>query len=323
MRAALVAFAEKNGGVVTRSRALTLARRHVIDDAVAAGAFVRMFPSTYVLADRAGERRVQQHAALAFVPGSSLSHLDGLDRWDLLPAAPFRLEPLSLDDLGAGEPIRLTSPASQSEVDAAGLRVTRRTWFSGEPPLVRVRDRTRVVALEQAVVESWPLLPPLHRRAPLIVALRERRTTAARLRRTLDLQPKTSGARDIRQMIELVAAGCHSELELWGHRHVFADRRLPRSRRQVPVELPSGRVYLDRYYDEEMVDVELDGAAYHGTPGQRERDLRRDAALARMGILVVRYSHLRLHRDPQLVISEVAQILRTRRQQLDLCRRTG
>jgi hypothetical protein len=45
----------------------------------------------------------------------------------------------------------------------------------------------------------------------------------------------------------MVAAGCHSELELWGHAKVMSDERLPRSRAQVRVVLPSGVVYLDRY----------------------------------------------------------------------------
>lgn len=65
-----------------------------------------------------------------------------------------------------------------------------------------------------------------------------------------------------------------------------------------------------------MVNVELDGAAYHGAPGQRERDLRRDTALAALGYLTVRFSHLRLHADPDGVIAELLAILAMRRAQL-------
>jgi very-short-patch-repair endonuclease len=316
VRRDLVALAARQGGVLTRDAALQIGPRHVIDDAVAAGVFVRLFPSTYVLADVAGDRRVQQRAALAFVPGTALSHLDALDRWGLLPAETFRLGPLPLGRLREGEPIRLTAPAAQGEVDTAGLRVTRRIWFRLDAPMARRREGTPLVRLEQAVVESWSLLPSLDRRTPLIVALRDRRTRAERLLSVLDVQPKTTGARELRTMIALVSGGCHSELELWGHQNIFTDRRLPASRRQVAVDTPTGRVYLDRYYDEEMVDVEMDGAAYHGAPGQRERDLRRDAALARLGILAVRYSHPRLHRQPEQVITELAATLRTRRDQL-------
>ncbi|HEX3866735.1 MAG TPA: DUF559 domain-containing protein [Gemmatimonadaceae bacterium] len=73
---------------------------------------------------------------------------------------------------------------------------------------------------------------------------------------------------------------------------------------------------LDRSFEAELVAVELDGAAYHGAPGQRERDLRRDAALARLGWLTVRYSHPRLHGDAGGVIEELADILARRRKQL-------
>ncbi|HET7310840.1 MAG TPA: DUF559 domain-containing protein [Mycobacteriales bacterium] len=323
MRADLVKAATLRGGVLTRAMALQIDGKHVIDDALAAGVFVRLFPSTYVLAELAANRRVQQRAGLAFVGRSALSHLDGLDRWGLLPNENYQLRALPIGEPRTGEPIRLTAGRRQCEVDAPGLPVTRRSWFEPEPPMVRRREGVPLVRLEQAIVESWPLLPPLDKRMPLIVALRERKTTAARLLSVLALQPRTAGARELRTMIELVAGGCHSELELWGHRQVFTSHRLPRSRPQVPVELPTGRIYLDRYYEEEMVDVEMDGAAYHGAPGQRERDLRRDAALARLGILVVRYSHQRLHGHPERVIDELVETLRIRREQLRGWSRAG
>ena len=120
----------------------------------------------------------------------------------------------------------------------------------------------------------------------------------------------------MRDTFDLIAAGCHSPLELWGHQNVFTDRRLPPSRCQVRVVLPGGVVYLDRLYEAELVNVELDGAAYHGEKGQRERDLRRDAALAALGYLTVRFSHLRLHADSAGCIAELLTILAMRRSQL-------
>jgi very-short-patch-repair endonuclease len=64
--------------------------------------------------------------------------------------------------------------------------------------------------------------------------------------------------------------------------------------------------------------VELDGAAYHGEPGQRERDIRRDAAVATFGIQTVRFSHPRIFGDPDGVRAEVLAILAVRRRQLGL-----
>lgn len=125
----------------------------------------------------------------------------------------------------------------------------------------------------------------------------------------------------MRRLVDLVAGGCHSELELWGHDQVFSDPRLPPSYRQHTIQLAGRPVYLDRYFPAERVDVELDGAAWHGHPGQRERDLRRDAALSALGILVVRYSYRRMFGEPELVVEELRAILARRRD--DVSSRAG
>ncbi|MFK3979186.1 DUF559 domain-containing protein [Micromonospora sp. NPDC050397] len=68
-------------------------------------------------------------------------------------------------------------------------------------------------------------------------------------------------------------------------------------------------MYLDVYAERERVAFELDGAATHGDPRQREIDLRRDALLATVGILVVRFSHRRLLHETTEVRREVVAIL--------------
>ncbi|WP_229401740.1 DUF559 domain-containing protein [Micromonospora okii] len=72
-------------------------------------------------------------------------------------------------------------------------------------------------------------------------------------------------------------------------------------------------MYLDAYAERERVDFELDGATAHGDPWQREVDLRRDALLATRGILVVRFAHRRLVREPERVREEALAILANRR----------
>jgi hypothetical protein len=73
-----------------------------------------------------------------------------------------------------------------------------------------------------------------------------------------------------------------------------------------PVRLGDRTVYLDVDAERERVGFELDGAAFHGDPEQREADLCRDAALAALGIQVVRFSHRRLVREPGAVRREGA-----------------
>jgi very-short-patch-repair endonuclease len=105
-------------------------------------------------------------------------------------------------------------------------------------------------------------------------------------------------------------------LEVWGYLSVFLDPSLPQSRGQVPVKIGSYQGYLDRLFELELVNVELDGRKYHSCVQDRERDIRRDALLSTQGLLVVRYSHDRIVREPAAVVAELGEILITRRRQL-------
>jgi very-short-patch-repair endonuclease len=83
-------------------------------------------------------------------------------------------------------------------------------------------------------------------------------------------------------------------------------------RYRVPVRADGRGYVLDLYAQREKVNFELDGAAFHGSQAQRENDLRRDAALAMLGILVVRFSFTRLTGEPETVRQEALTILRAR-----------
>jgi very-short-patch-repair endonuclease len=305
MREVLLAWAAAHGGVITRASAVRIAPAHVIDDAVRAGALTVIFPGTYALPELAADLSCRRSASVAYT-GGALSHLDALDVWGLLPG------PVT----SQSRPIHVAVDAARGPVRARGLVVHRRRGLGGPSLPVQTRSGLSVVAVEQAIVDSWHLLAAAERRSPIITAMRDRRTTAARLIGCLDAIPRVAGVRAMRELTALVAAGCHSELEIWGHAGVFDDPRLPAASLQFPVRLPSGLVYLDRWYHRERVDAELDGAAFHGSPGQRERDLRRDAELAALGILVVRFTHRRLHRAPEAARDDLRRVLDMRRRQL-------
>ena len=63
------------------------------------------------------------------------------------------------------------------------------------------------------------------------------------------------------------------------------------------------------------VAVELDGAAFHGSAAARERDTRRDVALAALGWVVLRFSYQRLTTDPEGCRREIAAVCAARQQQ--------
>lgn len=175
-----------------------------------------------------------------------------------------------------------------------------------------IRGNLRVVRIERALVEAWPLLAPAERPESVIGAVNQRLTTPDRIGVALMALPRLSGRAELRVLLDRLAAGCRSALEIWGHDHVFTGPGMPRFQRQVRIQVANRTMYLDVYAERERVAFELDGAATHGDPRQREIDLRRDALLATVGIMVVRFSHRRLVHDTAQVRREIIAILATR-----------
>jgi hypothetical protein len=115
-------------------------------------------------------------------------------------------------------------------------------------------------------------------------------------------------------LLNLVASGCESELEIWGVTTVLpGPPAVPAWVQQHDVRLGDGRrVRLDAAYPDARVAVELDGAAFHGSREARERDLRRDTALAALGWVVLRFSYARLMADPEGCRREIEAVVRAR-----------
>jgi len=282
------------GGVILRAESGV--PDHVLDYALRAGHLVRLHRGAYAPAAVADDPTVRQRSALAYLGGRAvLSHTTALAIWGLL-------EP------PVAEPVHVTVPPDVRRHGGPGLLVHRRTGITGV-----IRRGLPVTRLELSIVDSWPLLPAERRRAPVIEAVAGRRTTVDRLTAALATAPRLPDRRALRQVLGLLAAGCHSPLEMWGLEHVFTGPGMPPLQRQVPVRIGGRRGYLDVYAEAERVNFELDGSATHSSPADRERDLRRDAALAAAGITVVRFTYQRMVREPAAVRREVLAILAARR----------
>jgi very-short-patch-repair endonuclease len=78
------------------------------------------------------------------------------------------------------------------------------------------------------------------------------------------------------------------------------------------VDLPDGPVRLDAAWPELKIAVEFDGAACHGRLGDRERDLRRDAALAALGWVVLRFGYRDVTERPHVCRARVVAVHRQR-----------
>jgi very-short-patch-repair endonuclease len=231
----------------------------------------------------------------------ALSHVSALAVWRVLPKE---------------GPVHVSIPAGRRALRGSGLAVHRVRSLA-----VDRLGPYPVTALPRAVVDTWGLAhgTTANRgakervRAVVIETMRERRVTTQELRSELTSRPALAGRRAFVDLLGLVEQGCESELEIWGVRNVLHGPGMPRFVQQHPVRLPWGTVRLDAAVPELKVAVELDGAAFHGSAAARERDTRRDAALAARGWVVLRFSYRRLMADPEGCRREILEVCRARR----------
>jgi very-short-patch-repair endonuclease len=269
------------GGAASRADLFTVVTRNQLDDEVARGHLVAVFPRAYCRPWDLDDPAVLEAAAVHSVGAPVvLSHVNALRRWSL-PTPPQRV-------------VHVTVPADRHPMG-------RRPGLFVHRTRVRLRARTvdglLTVAPAVAVVRSWPMLTGPEQRGPAIAAVRDRLVGVDDLRAAASAAPGLSGRKRLFELIDLLAAGCESELEIWGHLGVFDVPGLRHGKRQLWVSTAAGPYRADIGYEEERVAVELDGHRFHGGQAQRERDMRRDAALAAMGWLTLRFSHQRLHDD--------------------------
>ena len=267
---------------------------------IRAGRLLRPLPRVVVLPADASRWRTRAVAAVLST-GGVLSHGSALALWDLaeqggrvhVSVDVRRRAPRSVDWLAVHRVADLSSRRR------AGLPVT-------PPP--------------RSVVDAWGAAHGAggsdagrgDARAAVISAFQRELATARELRRELVRRPELPGRAALFDLLSLVAAGARSELEIWGMLHVTDVPGLPPCRRQHRVLLPHGHADLDAAWPEARLAVELDGAAFHGSPEQREHDLRRDAALAAAGWLVLRFSYRRLTREPEACRAQIAAVYRSR-----------
>lgn len=277
--------------------------RHTVSAWVARRRLLRPYPGIVVMPERWDEWSTRAVAAVLATDGV-LSHMSALAVWRILP--------------------------KEGSIHVS-IRAGRRALRGAELTVHRVRpfavDRLGphpVTTLPRAVIDTWGLAHRTtanrraqeHARRVVIETLRERRVSVAELRTELASRPALSGRRAFLELLGLVEQGCESELEIWGVQNVLRGPGMPRFVQQHLVRLPWGSAHLDAAIPELKVAVELDGAAFHGSAAARERDTRRDAALAAQGWVVLRFSYRRLMTDPEGCRREILEVCRARRAQL-------
>jgi len=276
--------------------------RSAIDHEVRTGRLVRPFPRSLVRPWDADDLAQRENAALISVGDPVLlSHLTALRRdglWD------------ALRDLPPDPPVHLSVLASRAPAKRDGIVLHRVTEL---PPWRRTAGGLPAASSAHAVASSWPLLSEQDRRAAAIVAVRKRLVTPEQLRTATGRLTRMAGRKDLLNLVDLLAAGCESELEIWGRTAVFDVPGLDHGVAQRWIQAWGRRYRLDRAYEDERVAVEMDGDTYHSTREQRERDRRRDSALGSIDWLTLRFSRDRMFKDIAGVRAETLATLAARR----------
>ena len=135
-------------------------------------------------------------------------------------------------------------------------------------------------------------------RAAVIAAVRQRMCRPQDLAFELDRRPQLRARASLVELVRLLAEGCQSELEIWGCLNVLQAPGMPRFTLQHRVVVAGRTFFLDAACEEVRLAVEMDGAAWHGSREQRERDIHRDALLATVGWQTLRFSFTRLTGSP-------------------------
>lgn len=210
---------------------------------------------------------------------------------------------------GAG---RTTSPVEVVVADER--RVARRDGLvvvrsSGDLGTVRWHRSPPRVAYELAVVE----VAARHQRvvdvaAELARALGSRRTTAERLRATLDTRPTLPGRRMVSRLLADLATGACSALEHGYLTKVERAHALPAPARQVKGRSRTAVMYRDAKYDDLV--IELDGRAWHDSVEDRDRDADRDLLASVAGRATVRLTWGQVFDRPCWTATQVARLLR-------------
>jgi predicted transcriptional regulator of viral defense system len=218
-----------------------------------------------------------------------------------------------------GDLIHVTVPRNQRVRPIRGAVIHYSQWVDEQrhptlrPPRTRLEDT--VLDLTQVAASFDEAFDWLSR------AIGRRLTTPAQLQAAINARPRVRWRAELLLALGYVADGMHSNLERRYAVSVERAHGIPPAARQVKV-VAGGKIrYLDNFYEQARLAVELDGRAAH-PPEQRRADNERDNALAALGILTVRYGWTDVNTRSCLLAAQVAQLLQLRGTSVNL-RRCG
>lgn len=282
-------------GVRTARELISEVDKNSLTRWVASGSLVRPLPGVLALPSAAGTWRGRATAAVRW-SGGHLCGRSALALWDIVGAPGPHVH------LAVGR--RRSIPVVPDWLRPHRVEVP--TWGVAGGFEVTLPARSVVEAWGHAHAAGGTARDVEIARSAVIGSLQRRRATVREVRRELARHPSLPGRAALAHLVELVGAGSHSEFEIWGLTHLLDIPGLPPAELQLSLPTRIGVLHLDAGWRAARLGVELDGAAFHGSPDQREADLRRDAAALAEGWAILRISRRRGMAEPAACRAEVA-----------------
>jgi hypothetical protein len=274
----LEALATQQAGVVSRKQALRLGvTPKAIECAIAAKRWQRVYPGVY---------------AFFTGPLPELSRMWAGLLWageDAVLGSASALRQFGVTSVADPGRIHVVVDHSSKTRNIDGVSVTRRRDLARfvhpvkRPPSVRLED----AALHEAAAK------PTVKDGLAVIAdvCQQRVTTEARLRQMLIDMPRLPGKAIWTAVLDDVASGAHSLLEVSYLRNVERAHGLPKPNRQRAGTSLARRVWRDGEYPDLGVALELDGRLGHEWASDRRLDRKRDLVVAGSGGVALRHGY--------------------------------
>jgi hypothetical protein len=286
---------DRQCGVVTRAQALAAGMTpDAVRSRLRSGRWQVLHRAVYLTFSGPVPRAAQRWAAvLRAGKGAALSHHTAA-------------ELVGLGD-GPSHAVHVSVPAARRVTPVSGVVLHRSRELHTARHPSRLPPQTRV---EETVVDLAQGCAALEDAIGWVAKACGRRLT--RPERILAVLARRRSARwraELTAILQDVADGAHSALEVRYLRDVERAHGLPPASRQHVVVTAGGKSYDDVRYREYGVVVELDGRMAHPADA-RWRDMRRDNAAAVDGRAVLRYGWTDVACRPCAVAEQVAGVLR-------------
>jgi very-short-patch-repair endonuclease len=261
--------------------------------AVRSGVLARVAPGWAASAIHARAFTVRAQAVTGWAD-APLSETSALFAWGLIPEPPVFLT--------------VTTVNTRNPRAREGLKVRRVLRAPSEATWQGVR----LVTPAEAIVGGFGRVERQSQSEVVFRAIRDRLTTPRQIRAVLAASPRVPSRVALERRVAAAEVGAHSHLEEVALREVFNSAEFAHFTRQHEVMIEGNAFFLDMYCRRTRIAIEADGTRFHAGAAAWQHAINRDAWLASIGVLTVRFSYADLNTRAEWCRERVREAMRSR-----------